>query len=318
MPPHDCSTTMKARGCGHASAIPPGFDPLRPSTWPPGVQALPVGFVPTDPSTWPDAVTSIPPGFDPSRPDTWPDGLSTFPPEIGPLTPGGQLPTLVTPYPTSTYPPLECGCEMAYNSFCLADEDRIAPYLTSMPACASCSAYPTPESCYVNKFAPGDPNRYWASAASCIQRCFPQGVPLTCRYLTASRYPAIAALYTTVRPCHKWFGTAPGTDGMIQMCVEHGGVCQKQPNPVACNPPPTPPPPSPPPPMPPHDCSTSMEGTVFLGKPEWPNGDPPRPPRPATLAAPTFAADIHLHLRRHVCDDQGVARGDGGHDARRM
>ena len=74
-----------------------------------------------------------------------------------------------------------------------------------MSKCASCSDFPSPESCYVKKFAPGDPNLYWASAASCIQRCFPQGVPLDCRHLSTGpaqeTFPSLLATYGAIAPC---------------------------------------------------------------------------------------------------------------------
>ena len=44
--------------------------------------------------------------------------------------------------------------------------------------------------------APGDPNRVWASAQSCIQRCHNSGcVPLDCRYLGSRDFPGLAGRY---------------------------------------------------------------------------------------------------------------------------
>ena len=58
------------------------------------------------------------------------------------------------------------------------------------PSCGRCADFPTPESCYRTPDAPADPNRVWASAQSCIQRCHNRGcVPLDCRYLGSRDFP---------------------------------------------------------------------------------------------------------------------------------
>ena len=240
-----------------------------------------------------------------------------------------SITALVQPYTT---PKTTCGCEndssetgagndgteSIIGNFCLHEAldgdtglplptddksavDRItgAPYLTESTSCARCSDYPTPESCYVYKNAPGDPNMYWESAASCIQRCFPSGVPLDCRHLTVGpaqeTFPALAAQFAaqlgvtlgaSVAPeeaCSKFYGVKPGTDGMIQMCTNHEGTCKRDPNPFGCPPPPSPPPPlpppplppppSPPPPVPPHDCSDLTSRTnIAIGSTITPYG----------------------------------------------
>merc|ERR1719424_555519 len=201
-----------------------------------------------------------------------------------------SITALVQPYTT---PKTTCGCESDGSNFCLHESDRVAPYLTESTSCARCSDYPTPESCYVYKNAPGDPNMYWESAASCIQRCFPSGVPLDCRHLTVGpaqeTFPALAAQYAAVAgvpaadACSKFYGVKPGTDGMIQMCTNHEGTCKRDPNPFGCPPPPSPPPPlppppsppppSPPPPVPPHDCSDLTSRTnIAIGSTITPYG----------------------------------------------
>ena len=77
------------------------------------------------------------------------------------------------------------------------------------PSCGRCADFPTPESCYRTKDAPADPNRAWASAQSCIQRCHNGGrVPLDCRYLGTRDYPSVVAQFGG---CEGYYEVAPGT-----------------------------------------------------------------------------------------------------------
>ena len=169
----------------------------------------------------------------------------------------------------------------------LSEIEVLATEPPATVGCARCSHYPTPESCYKLKSAPGDPNLHWASAKSCIQRCFPEGVPLDCRYLTTGpaqeAFPSIAAQYGGAEACTKFYGTVPGSDGLIQMCQNHVGTCKRDPNPTACPPPPSPPPPSPPLPKPPPqpDPPPPPPSPPPSTPPPPPPSPPPTPPPPS-------------------------------------
>ena len=199
----------------------------------------------------------------------------------GTLPLSSAVPPTVQPYTT---PPWMCGCHLTGSQFCLAQVDRVSPYVTVGTKCARCSDYPTPESCYFKRFAPGDPNKYWDSAPSCIQRCFPNGVPLDCRHLSTGpaqeTFPSLLGSYGSIAPCGKWYGTVSGSNGLIQMCQDIGGTCQRDPTPFACPPPPSPP---------------------SLPPPVSPNPSPP-PPSPPSVRCPVCTTTCGAGIS-NVCDD---------------
>ena len=113
-------------------------------------------------------------------------------------------------------------------------ETPAAPPPPPIGSCASCAADRGAEYCYERGLQDE------ASIQSCVARCFPQGVPLDCRYIDRVKYPSIT-ITCGLTDCHDYFSVVPNTNGVVNVCVARGGECHRSGD-VICSPPPSPPP----------------------------------------------------------------------------